>query len=125
MTCNSATTSFISSTNLTVSYSQSLLREADSSEVNEALNRIIDVLSKLNLPSPVVDKTSLESAVSECNEDVQPETSDKVIVELQWAFFTIYNTINVIASPMTEVPLLIFIKSPNPSCFTVLKPLFP
>ena len=54
------------------------MREADTSEADEALSRIIDVLSNLNLPSPVVDKTTLESAVSECNDDVQPENSDKV-----------------------------------------------
>ena len=59
-------------------FPQSLLRESDPSEADEAISRIIDVLSNLNLPSPVVDKKVLESAVSECNDDVQPENSDKV-----------------------------------------------
>ena len=62
---------------------QSLLRESDHSEADEAISRIIDVLSNLNLPSPVVDKSVLESAVSECNDDVQPENSDKVTIRFQ------------------------------------------
>ena len=57
---------------------QSLLRETEHSEIDGALSRIIDSLTNLNLPSSVIDKSILESAVSECNDDVKPEDSDKV-----------------------------------------------
>jgi len=59
-------------------YLQSLLREADHNEVDEALERIIDTLGKLDLPSPVVDKEVLQGAVDECNEASQPANSSKI-----------------------------------------------
>ena len=47
--------------------------------MEEALSKIIDTLSNLNLPSPVVDRPTLESAVTECNDAAQPDSStDKV-----------------------------------------------
>ena len=46
--------------------------------MDEALERIIDTLGKLDLPSPVVDREVLQGAVDECNETSQPQNSSKV-----------------------------------------------